>query len=236
MSLNLNAATQKKDNGRVDDGSYSARIVQVIDLGVQHDTMWVNGASQKQFYVVDDAGKTVTNDDGYAKKTGNDTGHPVMTPKVQATFEFPTERIDIGGESKPRWLSKEYNVTSSGALAKLVEMLAPGSTNIGDILNKPCMVAIGSTSGGKAKIVSVSLPMKGMEVPELENPAILFDFDNPDKATWDNMLQWIKDKIKESSNYEGSALQEMVVGHPQIPMPSEGSVDNTPIDSNDVPY
>ena len=207
MALNLDQST-KQDYGRIEDGTYPARVAQVVDLGEQHDTIWMNGASKPQFYVVDAAGKNIKSADGFSKKTTEDTGHPVLMHKVQVNFEFPTERINVNGEDKPRFQGKEYNVTNTGALAKLVEALSPGSKSIADILGKECSVAIGSTSGGKAKVVSVSPIMKGMNVPELENPATVFDMDDPDMGMWANLPNWLQEKVKSATNYAGSELEK----------------------------
>lgn len=81
MALKAQAATggKKTDFGRVEDGTHMARVVQIIDLGMQQQTDWKTGEARTW-----------------------DDGKPMIKPEVFITFEFPTERIDIDGESKPR--------------------------------------------------------------------------------------------------------------------------------------
>jgi hypothetical protein len=207
MSLNVNQQNQKTDFGRIPDGNFPARPVQIIDLGEQHVHNWFPklGKALPLYYEVDADGNTLKNEEGFAKTTTEPNDHPKYQPMVYVQFEFPTQRIDINGESKPRWQSKEYNVTSSGAIAKLVEALSPGSQNISDILGKPCLVQIGSTSGGKAKVTTVTPPIDGMTVGELENPTKVFDMDAPDLEVYNSLPNFIKNKIKAAKNYNGFA-------------------------------
>lgn len=231
MSLKTNQSTQQKDNGRVQNGNHPARIAWVIDLGEQHVTNWFPKAkaSLPMYYVLDENGKTVKGDDGFAKKTTEKTDMPVYMPQVFIQFEFPTQRIDIGGGSRPRWQSKEYNVTGSGALAKLVESLVPGSDSIRDILGEACFVQVGSTSGGNAKIASVTPPVQGIEIAQLENPMKLFDMDAPDIEVFNSLPNFLQERIKSAKNYSGFAD---AAG--ETPVPPQGpSFD--PLD-DDIPF
>ena len=209
MSLDLNQSQQtKQDFGRVDDGTYSGRVVQIIDIGRQQETAWVKGKAVPQYYVVDEDGKVVKNDEGYAKKTSEETSFPVIQPKVYMAFELPTETIEINDEQMPRWQSKEYNVTNSGALIKLVKALNPSASKISDIAGFPCMVTIGSTDSGNAKVTSVSPLMKGLEVAEVSKGPIVFDMSNPDMEVFNSLPDFLKEKIKASEGYDESKFQQ----------------------------
>ena len=194
MSLTMNQKP-KQDLGRIEDGTYPARVVQIIDLGMQVQTDW----------------KT------QEVKTYDD-GNTVIKPEVYINFEFPTERITIKEEDKPRWLGKQYILSAheKAALTAMMKAVAPGSTNVADALTKPCSVTVGSTSNGNPKVTNVAPLMKGMAVPELENPATVFDFDNPDMDVWrsKSFPQWLKDKCMEATNYQGSKLQKLVESQP----------------------
>jgi hypothetical protein len=211
MALDLEQSnSSKSDFGRVADGSYPARVAQIIDIGRQQETAWVGGKAVPQYYIVGDDGKAVKNDEGYAKKSGKESSMPCIQPKVFVTFELPTETIEIEGEDRPRWQSKEYNITNSGALIKMVKALNPEASKISDIAGSPCMISIGSTESGNAKIASVSPMMKGLEVAELANDPVVFDMDNPDLEVFNKLPEFLRNKIKAAKNFEGSAIEKLL--------------------------
>ena len=183
MSLILaEVQSAKKDYGRVDDGTYFGRVVSVVDLGIQPQTDW-------------------------------QTKEPTDSkPRVMITWELPSERIEIEQEdgttvSKPRWIGKEYTLSTfdQSNLMKLLSAIAPNATSLDELLNVPGMVQVGSTATGNAKIVSVMPAPKGMAVPELENETLHFDFTHPDLELFSKLPQWMQTKIKEADNYDGFA-------------------------------
>ena len=187
MSLNLaeikeQATASKKDYGRLEEGTHHARIVSVVDFGLQEQT-------------------------DYNTKE-------VIKPKerMMITWEFPTERIEIEQDdgttkSLPRWQGKEYTISlhEKAGLTALLAAIAPSVETLEELLNMPCAVSIGSTSGGNAKVTNVSKPMKGFEVPELENESMYFDFSNPNKDLFLSLPAWQQAKIKDALNYDGFA-------------------------------
>lgn len=184
MTLDLNKAKSGGTFTRAEDGSYPARFVQVIDLGVQPQEDYQTGEAKEP------------------------------KPRVLLTFEFPTERIEVNGEDRPRWYSKEYTISNheKAGILKVVKSLDPSGKEmqLSKLLGKPCLITIGSTSTGKPKIVSIAPPMKGMEVGELENPPVAFDFDNPDVGLFNSLPDWLKEKIRGALNFEGSPLKDML--------------------------
>lgn len=170
-----------KDFGRVEDGTYPARIAQVVDFGIQPQTDY---------------------------KTGEPTD---SVPRVMVTWEFPTSRIELendeGTQSLPRWCGKEYTISKSekSNLMKLVAALAPKARSLDELCNLPAMVQVGSTSGGNAKVTNVLPPMKGMDVAPLEKDSVFFDFDHPNKEAFMSLPAWQRGKIKEAENYNGFA-------------------------------
>ena len=184
MSLNLKEIEKnsaKKDLGRLEDGPVLARIVSVIDLGNQDQTDYQTG----------------------------DATPP--KDKVMITYETPTEMItyEKDGEevTKPRWISKEYTLSmhEKSALFALTKAIAPDINALDELLNIPCQITIGSTSGDKAKVIGVSKTMKGLDVPELVNETFHFDFQEPDLKLFAELPEWIQTKIKEANDYNGFA-------------------------------
>ena len=130
--------------------------------------------------------------------------------KVFIDFEFPTEMIVIGEEEKPRWLGKEYVVSTheKAAMTALMsaadpkgEVTAKGR-NLKGLIGLPVMVTVGTTSGGKAKVAAVGRLMKGLSVPELVNPSVFFDLDGKDVEQFEKFPQWIKDKITSGIDFD----------------------------------
>jgi len=192
MSLKIKQSSAKKSNGRVADGTYLARIVQIIDMGEQLQTDYATGEA----------------------KTWDD-GKPMYKPEIMVTFEFPSERIEIDGESRPRWQSKNYvaSLHEKSALFGLIKAADPKANpkayDVAKLIGKPVMVTVGSTSSGNAKISNVVGVPAGIPVPALENDPKVFDMNEPDMEVWDNMLKWVKDKIMESPSFRGSKLEEL---------------------------
>lgn len=173
-----------QDFGRIEDGTYVARLVQVIDLGQQEITDW----KTKEFK-------------GY--------GH-----RLWIVFEFPTEKITINGEERPRWQGREYALSfhEKSGLTKLVNALDPQgkAKTLPELLGSPAMVTIGSTSGNNAKIENVvSLP-KGFQVDDLENPAKALDLSEPDLEVFESLPDWLKEKITSSKDFEKTRLAELL--------------------------
>lgn len=181
MSLILSEVKTGNDYGRVEDGTYPARVVQVIDFGTQKQTDY---------------------------KTGEETD---PKPRVMITWEFPTSRIELEKDGvvteKPRWLGKEYTVSTfdKSNLMKLLQALAPKAVSLDELLNVPCMVQVGSTSGGNAKVMSVMPAPNGVPVAELENETTMFDFSHPTKELFSALPNWQKNKIKDAVDYNGFA-------------------------------
>ena len=186
MALNLTAASTKSATnlGRVEDGTYPTRIVQIIDLGMQLQFDWQT--QEQKFY---------------------DDGNPIIKPEVIITYEFPTETMEIKGETKPRWLGKQYTLSlhKKAALTNLLKVVGGGTTNVGDLLGKAALVTVGSTSGGKAKVAAVAGMMKGMEVAELVNPTVMFDASEPDMGVLAGLPDWISEKITGAEDWTPSA-------------------------------
>lgn len=205
MSLtNIAANEGSKDFGRIEDGTYMARIAQIIDTGIQENE-W----------------------EGVVKEQ-----HQVLI-----TFEFPTERVEVKGEDKPRWLGKSYNISSheKSTLSKLMLAADPEGKdtfkgrNLKGLLGKPLMVTVGSSAKGNAKVAGVARLMKGMAVPELENPTVFFDLDDQNKDVFDGFPQWVKDKIVNSIGFEKTNFYKVFSSDSKV----NNSIDDM---DDDIPY
>jgi len=184
-----------KDFGRVEDGAYPVRVVQLLDFGNQYATDYKTGEIKKY-----------------------DDGNEIIQHKIWINFEFPTETIEIDGENKPRWLGKEFTLSSheKSALFSLLKAADPKgvATNNGrnpvGLLGLPVMVTVGSTSGGKAKIASVSAVPKGMQVEALQNKEVFFDLDSDDVETFETLPDWMKKRIQEGVDFDSTKFYQAV--------------------------
>jgi len=205
MAINL---ARKAGSGgskipRLEDGMYPARLYSLVDLGLQHR-------------------------DPYQGQEKSDCNQIIFT------FEFPNEKVEVNDEMKPRILGKTYNVFSSenAALPVLIQTLDPtgeltdGGADLGKLVGAPCMVEVGSTSGGKAKVKAVSPPMKGMDIPEGELKPLVFDYDSPDLNVYEQLPQWIQDQLRASVGYLQSPLAPLV--GPDEPAPAKAVAEDAP--------
>lgn len=192
----------------IEEGTYPARVVGLIDLGV-HDKL-----------------------DYKTNEPVVKNGVVQKNRKVFITFELPTERIDVEEVSKPRWVSKEYTLSffEKSVLSQLIKACV-GSNEIkvlDELIGKSLLINIGITSGGKNKVTGASPVMKGMEVGALENPSQVFDMDNPDMAVWERLPQFLQDKIKESHSFADSELNHKLHNEAKVKNDKDDFEDDVP--------
>lgn len=200
MALNarkVKSAPKANQQAAMDAGTYPARLVQVIDFGIQE---------QRPF-----------------KGEAKPPAHEVMW-----TYEFLDEFCkDEDGEDqedKPRWLSESFPLYSLEAdLAKSTKRyyaLDPEEIHEGDhtrLVGSACMVTInqyeskGVLRNGVSSVAAMR-PKEAAKAPELVNPPKVFTIDEPDLEVFKSLPDWMQEKIKESLEFNGSALDEALNG------------------------
>lgn len=112
-----------------------------------------------------------------------------------------------------------------------------GVTSLTDLLGKPCMVTVGKTSTGNSKIVGVVAAMKGVTVKEVydSNKIVAFDFDNPDLTVLPTLPPFLLDKMKDAKNYNGFIDNAPPKFVEKQPTAKTKTVDVTDFD-DDVPF
>lgn len=210
MALHAGKVKQAGGNGKkfapqeeIEVGNYPSRLAQVIDLGRHYRDKWVDG----QGYVVDTDRKA--------------ENYIMLTCELCTEFMKDEQGTDI--EDKPRWLSESIPLLAltSDLATSTKRYLAfdKDKKHDGDwkkILSYPCTVTVAHKKSGKAKIGSITPPMKGMVIPELKNQPKFFDTTEPDMDIFNSLPQWIQDKIKSNLDYEGSELQAMIEGKQKV--------------------
>lgn len=189
-------------------GSYPARVVQIIDLGVQEQRPY--------------------------KGEEKAPAHEIMIT-YEFLDEFCLNEDGEEDEEKPRWLSETFPLRNLEAdLAKSTKRykaLDPDEVHEGDftqLVDTPCTVTVINNVGvgknaGKIynNIASVSAmrPKDAKNAPALVNEPKVFVLDEPDVTIFKSLPQWLQDKIKSNLEYEGSELEEALEGAQEADKP-----------------
>lgn len=201
MALNaskVKSQSAPKNFTPLEAGNYLARLVQVIDLGMQ---------KQRPYQ-------------GQEKPPA----HEVMLTYELGT-EFVKDENGNDQEDKPRWISESIPLRSLeqdlAKSTKRIKALDPKMECAGDLaamVGLPCTVTVVTNPDKKdptkiyTNVGNVTPPMKGIPVPELVNPPKVLDLDVPDMEVFESLPEWVQDKIKNNLEYAGSALQAAIEG------------------------
>lgn len=205
MALNLKSMESKGgiQLPRVEDGTYVALVTGITHLGYQLQTDYATQEVQKD-------------------KFGNDK----YSDRVNFSFVIPSESITIDLEEADedgntqrtyqRYVYKEFaaSMMAQSGLAKMLKAVDPKGEieDLAELLGRPVMVTIGSTSGGNAKVTAVAAMMKGMEAPEMpENVNVRsFDMDESEAEVFNALPEYFQNLIRESRDWDKSAIAKKV--------------------------
>ena len=201
MSLNLN--NQKKAGGSLtkqpllEVGTLPARLVRVIDLGMQSQPDY-QGQEKPPAHMVDFTYELL--DVFMVDKDGNED------------------------ETKPRWISESFPIHHPSAdlakSTKRAKALDPNDDfgyDLTKMVGQPCMVTIGhkqSKGNTYANIIGVT-PMRARDAdkaPGLKNEPVVFTLDDPDLEVFNKFPDWLKERIRTNLEYKGSKLQKLLDG------------------------
>ena len=231
---------QKLQSPVLDADNYPARLVQVIDLGLQ-----------KNFF---DPEKI---------------NHEVMLT-YELTTEFCLDEKGEPVEDKPRWLSETINIIDlpvGMSVEELYQDQYRGKSKMvlrarafdpkgqldfdfTEMVGMPCAVTVvkkKKKSDGKDKneVGGVTSPMKGLQIAELVNPPKVFTLDEPDMEVFESSPDFVKDKIKANLEFAGSPLEALLNGEkpakkqekaPEPQEKPEPQVDEDEGDDDDKPW
>lgn len=153
------------------------------------------------------------------------------SPKLHLGFDIPSERIMIDGVDKPCRVSKDYTASINSKSAFFTMITSWQGKTLSDeekqefdasaLLGKGCMVSVTvdeTESGTYNRIASVVGLPAGIETPKAENDLILFDWDTFTEDGFNALPEWLKDKIKKSTEY-----QQRYAVDEQLDMPDKDS-------------
>lgn len=190
----------------IEPGSYPARVVSVVDLGVQPQSPYKG-----------------------------ETKPPCQMIRVtyELTDVF---MLDEDGEEildKPRWIAEDFKLLAMDAdlavSTKRYKTIDPDNQYDGDwsqVLGTGVMVNIVNNAGKGANagklydnIAGTSIMRKRDldKLPELKNDPFFFDLTDPDADIWKKIPKWLQEKVQGNINYEGSPLQALVGDAPAEP-------------------
>lgn len=187
--------TERVEQPNIEPGTYPARVVQIIDLGLQNQRPY-KGQDKPPVQEI------------------------MLTYELVDTFMVDKDGNEL--EDKPRWISETlafYGLYAEKAKStQRYHALDPSGDYDGDFtktIGQPVNVTVVNNPGQNGKIYDNVATISAMrqrdadKCPPLVNDHKVFDLDNPDIKVFSSFPQWIQDKIKENLNYEGSALQKL---------------------------
>lgn len=227
MGLNAkqapSAGGNRQDN--FEPGTYPARIVRIIDMGLQAQNPWK----------------------GKDKPPAN-----MMSVTYEFLDEFCKDEDGEEMEDKPRWLSEDfvlYNLDVEMAKStKRYLALDPTDQYDGSwpaLLDTPCMVTVvnkDGTGGNVGKVydnvasVAAMRAKQAATAPPLVNPTVLFLMDEPDMEVFDSLSEYIQEKLTSNLEFAGSPLS-IALGSEGEAKASEPEAAGEPEESEeDIPW
>jgi hypothetical protein len=186
MAITATNSGSHKDFEPIEAGTYAARCISMIEIGT----------ITEQFQ-----------------------GEEKRMRKVRITWELPTETKVFKEENgeQPYVVSKEFTLSmhEKATLRKYLQdwrgqaftEAEAKAFDISVLLGKPCMLSVThkvSEKNGKtyAEIAGVSKLMKGLECPPQINPTTELSYDNFVWDTYNNLPQYLRDKIASSEEFQ----------------------------------
>lgn len=222
--MSLNANNSKNTSGgtkaeALEPGTYPARVVSVVDLGLQAQRPY-QGQEKAPAYEI------------------------LVTYELLDEYMKDDDGNDM--EDKPRWFSENFPLHSleseRAKSTKRYNSLDPSGAAGGDwsrLLGVPCMLTLVNNSNAKTGRVYTNVAgvaaMRSKDADkakDLVNPATVFDLDTPDMEAFNSLPKWVQKKIMEGLEYKGSKL-DTLLGGKTAPVENDRQDD---ADEDEVPY
>lgn len=148
--------------------------------------------------------------------------------KVLFIWELPDVTVEVEGEQKPRWLSKDFSATLN-TKSKLSEFLVQwrgkpfsdgelrGGFDVSSMLGMGCLLqVIVEEKDGRQfnRITGVMGFPSGMEAPTTSSELLLFDMDTLEESVLEKVPEWIVERIRRSTQYQKKHAPETVIAFP----------------------
>lgn len=147
----------------------------------------------------------------------NFNGKTRYVNQILMIFQIPSETITIDGVEEPRQLSRKFTLSTSskGKLRPFIETWmsqkfsddAFADMELFELIGKPAMLTIvQSETGQYSNIASAAALPKGVPAPVAKGELITFDLDAWSDEQFDKLPDWIKDLIRNSTQYKAAHL------------------------------
>lgn len=205
----LNAATAPIGGGKKQEpvaiGTYMARLVQVLDLGLQPQEYQGQLKDPKQ----------------------------EINLTYELVTEFMKDENGVPDLTKPRWVGESFvlnnlkaDLAKSTKRIKAIDQANKYNGDLIQMIGMPCLVTIAHNKSAKtgavyANVSMVSPPMAGIPCPDLKNEPKVFDLSNPDTTIFLALPEFLQTKIKANLEYPGSKLERLLHGVDKKEVPVE---------------
>lgn len=144
-------------------------------------------------------------------------------------FEIPSERVQVDGQDKPRWLSSKRFTVSLHERSALFQLLtswrgkalseaeldpAGEGFDLMQMAGQGAMLSVSvneKDDGSRSnKIEAVTGFPKGIAPPKPESEILVFDADDPDMEVFAKLPEWIQDAIRKSTQFADNPPEEKV--------------------------
>ena len=157
--------------------------------------------------------------------------------KVMIGWEIPGETITIDGEERPRTIYKRYtaSLNPKARLRKDLEAWRGkaftdqelAAFDLVKIVGTGCMLTVihrEFNSKIYSDVAGVSSLIRGIDPPNLSEPALVFDLDSASDEDINKLPEWIQKLVKNSETYK-----ERTVQAPELEeIPPEDSLEDIP--------
>jgi hypothetical protein len=178
--------TASKSSDQPKPGTYMARLVGIVDLGLQPAFEFSGGVAEAAYKI------TLTYELPSSKMQD---GRPHWVSEDIKNSDFYDDKKGISSTL----MKRVYALDPDGSLTHHGKDITP-------LINLPCMVEVGLNKNGYIKIKNVTGAPAGIPVGELANEPILFSPAEPDVETFRRLPPFTQDKIKRADDFLDSPL------------------------------
>ena len=146
--------------------------------------------------------------------------------KVMFLFEIIGETVDVEGEAKPRWLSKEFTLSLSekSNLTKAIEAWtgreisedeSENGYDVTQLIGRSALVVVTvkeNENGTFNDITVITAPPKIMQIPAAESETLCFTIEEWNAEVFEKLPEWIQNKIKKSTEYQTKYAPDTKIG------------------------
>lgn len=175
--------TAPGDFQRPEDGTHLARSIRLVDLGTQPNEYRGRKTERRQVALVWELPLALITE-------GELKGQPFMVSKIYTASLAATANLRLHLES---WRGRPFD-----------EAIVAGF-ELCRVLDKPCMVTIGTNDRGWQDVLSLGPVSKDVKVPKAINPVVYFSLepDEFDPAVFETLSSGYRWMIMESPEYQG---------------------------------